>query len=225
MKTVSTSSLATSAGGRTNSTPLWAPVILVFGAMSAPGTALASPLSPRRERALLAQLQTHALDPLPPQESVQSTSSALAELRRLSGLTWQQLAGVLGVARRSLHFWASGKPINAANEEHLRRSLQALRLMDRGSAHANREVLLAEQGGVLPIDLLTQGRFDELLKLVGPGTVRNRCSLAPLSQGARDARKPISPIEQLEALHDRPVAAPGRGRGARTLRNTRRKRD
>lgn len=193
--------------------------------MSAPGTALPSPSRPPREAELLARFQTHALDPLPRQVPVQSANSALAELRRLSGLTWGQLAKVFDVSRRSLHFWASGKPINASNEERLRRSLQAMRLIDRGAAHANRKVLLAEQGGVLPIDLLTQGRFDELLKLVGPGTPLKRPILAPLSQSARDARKPVSPAEQLEALHDRPSTTPGRGRGARTLRNTRKKRD
>src|SRR5262245_15054918 len=36
-----------------------------------------------------------------------STGSAVMEIRRLSGLTWEQLSALMGVARRSLHFWAS----------------------------------------------------------------------------------------------------------------------
>ena len=34
--------------------------------------------------------------------------TAIGELRRLSGLTWDQLARLFNVSRRSLHFWASG---------------------------------------------------------------------------------------------------------------------
>ena len=59
------------------------------------------------------------------------TRAAVSEFRRLAGLTWEQLARVFGVARRSLHFWASGPPINAGNEEHLRRLLAVLRQADR----------------------------------------------------------------------------------------------
>ena len=33
----------------------------------------------------------------------------IAELRSLSGLTWEQTARLLGVTRRSVHFWASGE--------------------------------------------------------------------------------------------------------------------
>jgi hypothetical protein len=42
-----------------------------------------------------------------------SEAGALSELRRLSGLSWGQLARALGVTRRTLHFWASGKAICA----------------------------------------------------------------------------------------------------------------
>jgi DNA-binding transcriptional regulator YiaG len=47
------------------------------------------------------------------------TGDALSELRRLSGLSWEQLARMLGVSRRALHFWASGKAMARSNEEHL----------------------------------------------------------------------------------------------------------
>jgi hypothetical protein len=32
----------------------------------------------------------------------------IAEIRHLTGLTWEQLAQVFNVSRRSVHFWASG---------------------------------------------------------------------------------------------------------------------
>ena len=34
------------------------------------------------------------------------------ELRRLTGFTWDELALLLSVTRRSLHLWANGGPIN-----------------------------------------------------------------------------------------------------------------
>ena len=58
--------------------------------------------------------------------------AVIGELRRLSGLTWDQLARLLGVSRRSVHFWASGKPMAQSNEEHLRRLLAVVRKVDRG---------------------------------------------------------------------------------------------
>jgi len=77
-----------------------------------------------------------------PANETSSANGALSELRRLSGLSWDQLARIMGVSRRALHFWASGKPMARTNEEHLQRVLAAVRSIDRGSAAANRTALL-----------------------------------------------------------------------------------
>src|SRR4030065_864926 len=39
------------------------------------------------------------------------TANAIAEIRRLTGLTWGQIAEIFDVSRRTIHFWASGKPL------------------------------------------------------------------------------------------------------------------
>lgn len=78
-----------------------------------------------------------AARPRPP-EAEQDSGAAVLELRRLTGLTWDQLARLFRVARRSLLFWASGKPLNSANEEQLYRTLATVRAIDRGSAAENR---------------------------------------------------------------------------------------
>ena len=84
--------------------------------------------------------------------------AVIGELRRLSGLTWDQLARLFGVSRRSVHFWASGKPMAPSNEEHLRRLLAVVRKVDRGSARANRAILLgADEDGISLFDLLAAG--------------------------------------------------------------------
>lgn len=144
-------------------------------------------------------------DPLP-------TSAAIMELRRLSGLTWDQLAELFGVDRRSLHFWASGKPLNAGNEERLRRTLSAVRRMDRGGARENRTLLLSEVAGATPFDLLTTGEYDRFAELVGVGKGRSQAKPRPLAREAREEREPQPLEELLGALQDHDYVNKGKGR-------------
>ncbi len=179
-------------------------------------------------RRFLAEEWEHALMPLPQTnagktyvedaEEVQSTGSAIMELRRLSGLTWEQLAALFGVARRSLHFWASGKPVNAPNEERLRRVLAAIRKTDRGLAAKNRAVLFEERDGVVPFDLLARGEFDAFVELVEAGPGRREPKLTPLSAEAQKARRPSPPEELVGALQDRVQVDAGRARPGRAVK-------
>jgi len=150
------------------------------------------------------------------------TSTALAELRRLSGLTWEQLAQIFGVSRRTLHFWASGKSLNARNEEHLWRLLDVLRKVDRGAADVNRAILLTDRDGTIPIKLLEERRYDEFLQRVGEGPGRRSVARKPLSREAREARKPQPPEDLVDARQDRVHKDVGGGRAARTVRSKRR---
>lgn len=151
-----------------------------------------------------------------------SVPAALAELRRLSGLTWDQLARLFRESRQTLHCWASGKPINEPNEERLRRFLAVLRKADRGTAHANRAILFSDRAGVIPFDLLAGGDYDEFLRVVGDGPGRRPLELTPLSPEAQEARRPLSPDELAGALQDRVHRDVARGRAARTVRSKRR---
>lgn len=147
--------------------------------------------------------------------------TAISELRCISGLTWEQLARVFGVSRRTLHFWASGKSINATNEQHLRKLLKTLLRADRGSASSNRAMLLHDQNGVSPIDLLVACQYAEFLQLVGEGCGRKVTRLIPLSEESQEARRPQSPVDLVDALQDRVHRDVGRGRAARTARSKR----
>ena len=84
-----------------------------------------------------------------------ATRRAISELRRISGLTWQQLGQLLGVSRRSVHYWASGKPLNAGNQKRLMRVLDIVRTAYRGSARGTRAALLDAGEGTTPLDMLT----------------------------------------------------------------------
>jgi DNA-binding transcriptional regulator YiaG len=130
--------------------------------------------------------------------------AVIAELRRTSGLTWDQLARLCGVSRRSLHFWASGSTMTSANEEKLQRVLAEIRQADRGSAAANRAMLLsADTGGALPFDLLATGQYERARDAMGPGRGPARIVLPSLSQAEKDARAPMRPEDLVGALQDR----------------------
>lgn len=136
------------------------------------------------------------------------------ELRRLTGLTWAHLARLLDVQPRSLHFWASRRPMTAANEERLSRLLAVMHRINRGSASLNRALLLSAGTGELVFDLLATGRYEDAIAQAGQGCTSPR-SLSPLSQAARAARMPPAPqmlvVARAENIHrDEGVSRPAR---------------
>jgi len=144
--------------------------------------------------------------------------AAIAELRRLSGFTWDQLAHLFKVSRRSLHFWASGKAMTPSNEEHLQRLLAVVRKIDRGSASINRTALLAVQDdGTIPSDLLADEQYDRVVALLGPGGAR-RVKAPKLSAEVMAARAPRPPEELVGALQDRVHIETGIARAAKSVR-------
>jgi DNA-binding transcriptional regulator YiaG len=143
----------------------------------------------------------------------------IGELRRLTGFTWDQLAHLFGLSRRSLHFWASGKPMASSNEEHLLRLLATVRRLDRGSALENRRLLLtASRSGEVPMDLLVAQQYERALQVVGETASHPRATPPPLSKAARDARRPRPPAELVGALQDSVHREIGPARTARSVK-------
>ena len=168
------------------------------------------------EHAFIAQAQTNS--GVHVRES-QAPSAAILELRRVSGLTWEQLARLFGITRRSLHFWASGKPLTPAHEERLHRLLATVRRLDRGSAHANRTLLLGvHDDGCIPFDLLVAGQYEHVLALLGPGHAPARPHPAALTVDARVARAPHAPEDVAGSLQDRVHTEVGQVRVPRVAR-------
>ncbi|NJM76833.1 MAG: XRE family transcriptional regulator [Acaryochloridaceae cyanobacterium RU_4_10] len=155
--------------------------------------------------------------------TTETSQETLNKLKRLSGLTWEQLAKVLNVSRRSLHFWASGKPISPFNEEHLSRLLATIRYINRGSPDINRGALLqSQQGSTIPLDLLIAGKYEEVKRLLGAGTAVEKPKLKPLSPEVIASRLPPSPEDLVGALQDTIHREVGRSRPAKTTRSRKR---
>ena len=156
--------------------------------------------------------------PVPPE----STGEAVLEIRRRSGLTWEELGDLFNVTRRSVHHWASGKPVSAMHERMIRRVLAAIRRLDQGNRIGTRVQLLAVDDtlGASALKLLKEGRFDEAIARV-EGVQAPEYRHIPLSRMAQNTRRPPTPALLLEADQDRPdvPAKAHTVRAARTPKN------
>ncbi|GEM_PF-4021145 len=141
-----------------------------------------------------------------------SVSHKLYALKRISGLTWEQIAALFDVDRRSVHLWANGKSLHPKNEEKLGRILSAILKIDRGFASSNRALLVTPTGNNdLPVDMLAAGEFDRVVELVGKGPQRVlQTTLVSAEERAR--RRPLSPLFQFEteAEDEPPLLGPVR---------------
>lgn len=190
------------------------------------GTSSAQPLPEKIYQRSPRVLQTNSGTPVSTDESAaadmsaaHSSASQIAELRRLSGLTWDQLASLFDVNRRSLHFWASGKPMTAENEERLSRILSAVKGIDRGSASANRAALLTDIGdGKIALDLLASSEYEKVAGYLGHSQ-GSRVIPPKLSNEVVQQRSQTLPVEVLmDAMQDPVHTDIGRGRVAKSVR-------
>jgi len=150
----------------------------------------------------------------------QDSQKAINELRKTSGLTWEQVAKLFNVSRRSIHFWASGQTLASDNEEKLNRLLGVIRYIDRGSASLNRKLLLNPNAdGELPLDQLISGEYDKVKENLGRGNPPKRPKLTPLSEEESELRRPLPPEILIDALQDSIHHDVGRSRPAKTLRS------
>jgi DNA-binding transcriptional regulator YiaG len=144
------------------------------------------------------------------------TSKAIHELRFKTGLSWDRLSRLFGVQRRSLHFWASGKPLSEKNEERLYHLLALVRTIDRGSARANRTLLLKpiENSDSSPFDLLLQDKFEEVRERLDVAQTRRRRPPQANPDQIRDKMPPSLTGFDAE-IDDTPISSSGRVRVAK----------
>ena len=103
----------------------------------------------------------------------QSPAELVQEFKRLSGLTWAQVASVFGVSSLPPFDWAFGKPVNAKNHEKLVSAVEVIRYIDRGASEDNRNLLLSEAvSGQTYLKLLKSAQFEIVRKIAGNGEGR-----------------------------------------------------
>ena len=135
-----------------------------------------------------------------------STSQAVFEIRRLSGLDWDELAAVFGVARSDVCSWANGSVLSDRERLVVLRALAAIRHLDRGTSDDTRRFLMEDDDttGTSVLELLRSERFDEVMAM--PGRAVFQRPRPALSEEAKMLRCP-PPIFLLDADHSRPVVA------------------
>jgi transcriptional regulator with XRE-family HTH domain len=157
------------------------------------------------------------LPTLPAAPPVRLPQQAVNELRKLSGLTWEQLACLFDVSRRSVHFWASGQPLASAHEEKLNRILDAVQYISLGSASLNRSLLMGlGEDGRSYLELLAAGEYEEVKRLLGVGNAHTKPQLAPLAPAARI---PANPADLVDALQDPIHHEVGKSKSAKSVRS------
>lgn len=147
----------------------------------------------------------------------ETSGETILEIRRRSGLTWEELGDLFNVSRRSVHHWASGKAVSAKHDQLIRQMLAAIRHLDRGEAARTRALLLTmDAKGIAVLDLLKAGLFEEAMGRADgrPAAEQHR---TPLSQAAQDMRRPPAQALLLEASQERPDI-PAKARIARAVR-------
>lgn len=78
---------------------------------------------------------------------LKGTDDLIRDLREKSGLTWDQIARLFGVSRRSVHMWANGGRLNSENFEFLSKVTTVVSGLSASSSDERRKQLLSPRGG------------------------------------------------------------------------------
>lgn len=94
------------------------------------------------------------------EEALPDLAKSVRSLRQRSGLTWEELARIFGVTRRTLYNWSIGGQVSAANAQAIAEVIGSLHDIDSGDPKTTRSRLLApaEDGATLYARLIRQRR-------------------------------------------------------------------
>lgn len=84
----------------------------------------------------------------------------LRRLRRLTGLTWEELSIAMHVSKRSLHLWDAGQPLSQKHLAHLHRVAGLVDRLAKGNPVHMRNLLLKDLGGQNSLTLLREGQYE-----------------------------------------------------------------
>lgn len=137
-------------------------------------------------------------------------ASVLRDIRRISGLTLEELAFALNVSRRTLHNWDAGQPVRSLHLEALHRLADLLRRMDCGNPIRMRNLLHLNRSGRSALAMIRESQWTAAEALLAPSVSRQPLPAALPEAEARRRRPQGVSIgayanESLEVLPDRPL--------------------
>lgn len=87
-----------------------------------------------------------------------TTAERIKEVRQATDLTWEQLAKMFGVSRRSVHLWASTGKMNAQNEQVLGTIERVVSRMKDMTPQQRRSAMLDSSSGQSILTKIKSGR-------------------------------------------------------------------
>lgn len=151
-------------------------------------------------------------------ETTDGNRAALMGLRRSTGLSWDQLARLFGVGRRSVHHWASGRPMSLAHEELLYRLNAVIQRVEGLGASETRRLLLAPAAnGSIPFALMEEGRLSEAAELMRSAFTRRETVQHP-PRAAAPSVKPGPPASMITDPRSLPYDEPATARAVKVRR-------
>jgi DNA-binding transcriptional regulator YiaG len=158
--------------------------------------------SPLAENALFSGKLRHEAASLIPDETGPSVRDTLFEIRRLIHFTWNEIASLIDVDRRTLHNWVKGSEIRTKNADKLGQILTVLRYADRGDHAKTRAVLRrTDSSGRSVEQFIKEGQYEAARILAGPGNrpVKRRVAVSKevsLRYGPSGLFIPDDPIDE-----------------------------
>ena len=135
-------------------------------------------------------------------------SEEIVFIRKSLGLTWQELADIFQVDRRSLHFWAKGSKVSSENFQRIKDIEQLVYRQGLNKKVDVKRWLYSLQEGRQPIRLLKNGDFDAFSKLT--------FNLSPVAEEFHlpsvraDSLLQLDSIDQTSVETKRIIKMPGR---------------
>ncbi|MFF1606170.1 helix-turn-helix domain-containing protein [Amycolatopsis sp. NPDC058278] len=123
-------------------------------------------------------------------------ASSIRRVHASSGLTWDEIARLVGVSRRTVHNWIQGARVSSANARTLSRVCTTLEREDKGDPASTRAHLLAPRlGGMSPYERMLARRLDNEPKHVDDFNPSQRVSMR---ESPPDVHGALLNIEELD---------------------------
>lgn len=177
--------------------PFVASAAIAFGTVAS-----VTPVDIAAYEARVVQSGTRAEQSLEGRQAIapQEIARALRDLRRASGLTWDEIASSLGVSRRAAHHWAAGARPSARHAARLGALVQLVASYATGDPAQTRSRLIGpDDRGYSPVSLFIRGSH---MRRGVPLSTQSLSDILEASQ-AEVQGTPPPPLSRPSSLHAR----------------------